>query len=71
MTKVVEGQRFYVWQQGWNVQSAWRAVPPDEQHGAIDCTDMDDGQFDQLMAELRELEHANTAPGHAGDPGLF
>lgn len=62
--------RFYVWQEGWVVRSAWRTVPPDRP-GLIDCTDMGDDEFEAMMCELQELEHANTAPGHPGDPGLF
>lgn len=69
-TTAVDGTRFYVWREELAVRSAWRAVPPDRP-GLIDCTDMDDGEFETLMAELREQEHSNTSPGHPGDPGYF
>lgn len=71
MSHDLQAGRFYVWQEGFVVKSAWRTVPPDRP-GLIDCTDMDDDEFEAMMQELHELEHANTAPGtFPGDPGYF
>lgn len=73
MTRVIEnGARFYVWQEGWHVRSAWRIVPPENVNGLHDCTGMSDGEFDELMEELHSQERANTSPGgDPGDPGRF
>jgi hypothetical protein len=62
MTKVCDGRRFYVWQDGWAVRSGWRIIAPDGAGRVWDCTGMDDTEFDQLMRDLQEQEQRFTEP---------